>query len=114
MNALFAYGTLIDLDFFRAVTGADCDRVSARLAGYARYPVRGADYPGIRPAAGCAVDGVVYLGVTEMAWQRLDAYEGDEYERVRVRVTMQADDKVCEVYAYVFKAEYVDRLERDR
>lgn len=114
MNALFAYGTLIDPDFFRAVTRADCDCLSARLAGYARYPVRGADYPGICPEDGRYVDGVIYLGIPEMAWQRLDAYEGDEYERVRVRVTMQADDQAREVYAYVFKAEYVDRLERDR
>jgi hypothetical protein len=45
------------------------------------------------------------LGVPD--FEKLDAYEGEEYERVRVRLDTPAG---LEAWAYLLKAECLDRL----
>ena len=67
----------------------------ALLPGYRRHKVRGCDYPAIMPSIGPfessagtgeCVRGTCVTGLTDGDIWRLDIFEGDEYERVRVKV----------------------------
>ena len=106
----FTYGSLMCEDIMGAVCAtAPLTPVPARLEGFRRAPVLGVEYPGMVPAAGQAVEGVVYLGLPASAWPRLDAFEGDEYQRSEVEVEL-ADGRRLMAWAYVFKPEHAARL----
>ena len=81
---LFAYGTLMFPAIFRRVTGLDGTMRPATLCGFARRRVRGHPFPGLEPARGGHVDGVL-VGIESAAvWQRLDEFESDFYARIEV------------------------------
>jgi hypothetical protein len=61
------------------------------------------------PAPGERVEGVLYLDLPESAWPRLDAFEGDEYNREQVEVRT-ADGRSLAAWTYVFKPEFASRL----
>jgi gamma-glutamylcyclotransferase (GGCT)/AIG2-like uncharacterized protein YtfP len=69
-----------------AVTGLAMTGVPGRLEGYARFRVRGAVYPGIRPVPGACVHGIVYREVSARSLRLLDVFEGDLYRRQPVIV----------------------------
>ncbi len=106
----FTYGSLMCEDIMGAVCAtAPLMPTPARLEGFRRAPVLGAEYPGMVPAAGGLVEGVLYLDLPATAWPRLDAFEGDEYCRSAVEVEL-ADGRRLTAWAYVFKPEYAARL----
>ena len=105
----FTYGSLMWADIMARVCGRDFASEPASLAGHARHPVRGQDYPGLRAAPGGLVPGRLYLDVTPEAWARLDAFEGEEYERVEVAVTL-ADGRTQAAQVYRFRPGFADRL----
>jgi len=105
---VFVYGSLLFSDVFEAVTGASPPRTEARLAGYARYRLRGETYPAIVPEPGAETLGAVYRGVTRAVLGRLDRFEGEEYLRTRVEVVLASGDRVT-AHAYV-----LDPLEHRR
>lgn len=105
----FTYGSLMCDDIMAAVAGLRAAAVPARLDGYRRSPVIGEHYPGMVPAAGDKVEGVLYLELPDTAWARLDAFEGDEYRREQVSVAC-ADGRIETAWTYVFKPEYAARL----
>jgi gamma-glutamylcyclotransferase (GGCT)/AIG2-like uncharacterized protein YtfP len=87
--ACFTYGSLMWADILGRVIGRPAPAGEpARLHGHARHPVRGQDYPGLVAAPGATVAGRLYRGITPADWARLDAYEGDDYERVAVQVAL--------------------------
>ena len=88
MNALFAYGTLLFPPVLRVIAGSVPRSIPATLDGFARRRVAGELFPAIVEAPGERVDGVLYLGLDDRAWRRLDAFEGDLYERRSVVVTV--------------------------
>ena len=96
---LFVYGTLIDEERLRTLTGRRFPRHVARLAGWKRITTR-AGYPGIVPAAGAHVDGLVIDGLDATALAALDAYEdeGRLYLRHPVAVTSGGRRLACEAY----------------
>lgn len=106
----FTYGSLMYPDIMSRVAGLACLGRRAMLAEHARHPVRDEDYPGIVPAPGAHVEGVLYLDVPVHAWSRLDAFEGDFYARRRVLVRDEAGHPF-EAWTYVFKAEHGHHLE---
>jgi gamma-glutamylcyclotransferase (GGCT)/AIG2-like uncharacterized protein YtfP len=85
---LFAYGTLIDPEIMREVSGELPRRQPAVLWDHERKTVRGKPYPGIRAKLGCSVPGVVYYDVSSDAWQRLDRFEGNLYVRTEISVVL--------------------------
>lgn len=91
------------------VTGIRAAHCSATLDGYRRHPVIGAEYPGMVARAGHQVRGVLYLDLPAAAWQRLDRFEGEEYERRVVEVAL-ADGTVARAWTYIFRAELAARL----
>lgn len=105
----FTYGSLMWADIMARVCGREFACEPASLAGHRRHPVRGQDYPGLRPAPGGQVAGRLYRDVDAAAWARLDAFEGEEYERVDVVVAL-ADGSMLPAQVYRFRDEFAQRL----
>ena len=64
----------------------------AILHAHRRHKVKSADYPAILPVCTPAtVRGTLVTGLTDGDIWRLDLFEGDEYERRRVRVNLLQD-----------------------
>lgn len=105
----FTYGSLMWADIMARVCGREFASEPASLADHRRHPVRGQDYPGLRAAPGGLVPGRLYRDVDEAAWARLDAFEGDEYERADVVVVL-ADGGTLPAQVYRFRAEFAGRL----
>lgn len=114
MAHLFVYGSLMWADIMARVCGPDAAPAHApqpaRLADHARHPVRGQDYPGLRPHTGGEVSGCVYLDLPEAAWPRLDAFEGDDYQRSEVLIT-GPDGLPLRAWTYLFKDDRAAALE---
>jgi gamma-glutamylcyclotransferase (GGCT)/AIG2-like uncharacterized protein YtfP len=106
---LFAYGSLMCADIMSAAAGLNCAGEPARLAGYARHPVVGEAYPGVMPQPSASVSGVLYRDLDAAAFARLDAFEGDLYDRISLTVEL-ADGASAPAWCYVVKAVYRDRL----
>lgn len=105
----FTYGSLMWADIMARVCGRDFASEPASLADHARHPVRGQDYPGLRPAPGGVVPGRLYRDVDAAAWARLDAFEGEEYERADVLVAL-ADGRTLPAQVYRFRGDFAGRL----
>ena len=101
----FTYGTLMCADIMSAVSGRPLSGEPARLDGYARHAVRDEDYPGIQPAPGAQVEGVLYRDIDAAALARLDAFEGDMYARETVRITL-ADGTSLVADTYVIRPQH--------
>lgn len=106
---LFTYGSLMCEDIMAAVAGAQFASTKAVLPGYRRFLVKDEQYPGVIAAAAGTVPGVVYHAITLEGWARLDAFEGEYYERILVSVR-STDNTLAQVYCYVFRPEFHHRL----
>jgi len=111
-RALFCYGTLQSPLVMKAVTGQAYDGREAFLHQWARYRVRDSEYPGIIRQADSVVSGKLYWGLDEQAIAKLDAFEGDKYERVVVQVTM-ADGAQEDAHVYAIRNDCRKMLSND-
>jgi gamma-glutamylcyclotransferase (GGCT)/AIG2-like uncharacterized protein YtfP len=85
---VFTYGTLMFPEVWQAVVGRSFTSVRGVLRGFAIYRVCDAVYPGIIASdATCVVEGLVYLDIDAASITKLDAFEGDFYERQTIAVT---------------------------
>jgi len=89
MDCLFAYGTLMCPDIMQEVSGHDVRPVPAVLHNHQRLSIIGEDYPGIIHQHGSHVDGLLYSGINEPVWRRLDRFEGEQYRRMAVTVLLE-------------------------
>ncbi|TVT58222.1 MAG: gamma-glutamylcyclotransferase [Azoarcus sp. PHD] len=105
----FTYGSLMTPHIMFEVCGMKPAAIPATLEGHRRHPVRGEDYPGIVTTRGHAVSGMLYLDVPPAALARLDAFEGEQYQRSGVTVVDAAGRQLA-AEAYVFRPEYADLL----
>jgi len=87
MHNLFAYGTLQLPEVMLAVAGRTFPAHAARLRDFSRHRLRGKSFPGIRPAPGAAVDGLLFVGLDAQTQRRLDEFEDSFYRRETVAVT---------------------------
>ncbi len=106
---LFSYGTLQFPEVLLAVTGCHLEGDKAILDDYACYTVKGKVYPGITPERDASVEGVVYTGIGEVHFKKLDRFEGDLYERVRVCVT-DTEGNPLQAWTYAIKDALRDQL----
>ena len=111
-SALFCYGTLQSPLVMKAVTGQSFSGQEATLNNWARFRVRSSEYPGIIPQQDSVVSGKLYWGLEEKAMAKLDAFEGDKYERVLVQVAM-ADGSIEEAYTYAIREDCRNMLSQD-
>jgi gamma-glutamylcyclotransferase (GGCT)/AIG2-like uncharacterized protein YtfP len=81
---LFAYGTLMWPEVLESVVGRRLEGAPATVAGFRRYCVEGQSYPAAVAAEGERMEGVVYRDLTEREFRGLDAFEGEEYDRIEV------------------------------
>ncbi|MDQ7968291.1 MAG: gamma-glutamylcyclotransferase family protein [Oxalicibacterium faecigallinarum] len=100
---VFTYGSLMFPVVWQRVVHGRYRSVPAMLPGYARYEVAGETYPGMVPKTASAVNGVLYLDVDEADLLSLDVFEGSEYRRDVVTVSVAADENLTAV-TYVFTA----------
>jgi gamma-glutamylcyclotransferase (GGCT)/AIG2-like uncharacterized protein YtfP len=96
----------------KAVTGQAFSGKEATLNNWARFRVRGSEYPGIVRQEDSMVSGKLYWGLDEPTMEKLNAFEGDKYEQVIVQVTM-ADGSCEEAYVYAIKDDCKDMLSSD-
>jgi gamma-glutamylcyclotransferase (GGCT)/AIG2-like uncharacterized protein YtfP len=106
---LFAYGTLICEDIMFAVSGRRSMGVRCLLRDYERGKIQGEVYPGIVARPGKIVEGVLYSDVPEAAWERLDLFEGEMYQRRVIQVELE-DGTVRKAQAYVLRPEFEPNL----
>ena len=106
MKTLFAYGTLMCAAIMTEVSGLAPAQVAGRLRGYSRRAVRGEWYPGLVPAQGGLVEGVVYLGIPGPVWKRLDRFEGAGYKH-RV-LQLEIAGRRCSVFTYVARPQHCE------
>jgi gamma-glutamylcyclotransferase (GGCT)/AIG2-like uncharacterized protein YtfP len=106
---IFAYGTLMIPSVMVAVTGRHCRFQKAILKGYARFTVKGESYPGIIPVTDAITEGVIYFNVNEFSVEQLDAFEGDLYERTRIRAETK-EKEMLDAQAYVIQSKYLGYL----
>ena len=104
-GSLFVYGTLLCDDILVAVARAGRRAGEARLSGYRRLRIREEQYPAIIPDPGAETEGIVYDGLDHSAFARLDRFEGQDYERQRVNVTLH-DGAVILADTYVLKPKF--------
>ncbi len=105
----FTYGTLMCVDIMSAVCGRNVSGEPASLAGFSRHAVRDEDYPGMQACVGGRVQGMLYRSVDPAALERLDAFEGEQYRRETVEVTL-ADGSTVSADTYVIKPEHTSLL----
>ena len=89
---IFAYGTLRDVDTQIAVFGRSTDGTPDALDGYRLDSINldGAVYPIAHPDTNGIINGLRYP-VTQSELDLIDAYEGNEYRRIRVRLRSGED-----------------------
>ena len=96
---LFTYGTLMDPEVWDDIAQESCSSQRARLEGYEVRCLRDAPYPGLIARSGVSAPGLLYWNVSAPAMRRLDEYEGRQYERVTVEVTLEdGSTATAEVY----------------
>lgn len=106
---LFCYGTLLFPDIMLAVIHRLPRSYPATLHDYACCRLHGHNYPAIVSETGVCTRGRVYTGLRPADLGRLDAYEGDLYQRVRLRLTGLRGRRQC-TWVYMLKPARRHRL----
>lgn len=98
---LFAYGTLMVPEVMQRICGYAAPGQSAMLRDYRCRQLSGEVYPAIVPWLGERVEGVIYRGVTPAQLLRLDAFEGEMYQRQAVTVVADRVSTFAQTYVLV-------------
>jgi len=101
---LFAYGTLQHPDIISYVIGRIPDGEPGILHNFARYSIKGENFPGLLPKAESQTDGTLFRDIKGQEWTRLDEYESDLYERQTVELHLSSGERV-KAEAYVIPPE---------
>jgi gamma-glutamylcyclotransferase (GGCT)/AIG2-like uncharacterized protein YtfP len=96
-------------EIMHAVTTREFRLKIAIVRGYARFTVKGESYPGIIPATDAVTEGIVYFDVDESSLERLDAFEGNLYQRTSIQVEMEGGE-VINAESYVVKPNFRNHL----
>ncbi len=86
MQNLFVYGTLLSSEITEKLTGKTFETTHAVLEGYKMYCVKDCDYPAIVGEVGAETKGKILINVDDSALKILSVFEGDEYEKRKVKV----------------------------
>ena len=106
---IFAYGTLMIPSVMHAITARHFRSQKAILRDYARFTVKGESYPGIIPVRGAITEGIICLNVDELSLGQLDTFEGDLYQRTRIRVETEGKG-ILNTETYVIQSKYLGYL----
>ena len=98
---VFTYGSLMFPPVWSRVVRGSYRAIPATLAGHARFALKDETYPGVIVQADSKVAGLLYFGVSAADVAALDAFEGHEYRRVPVGVTLESGETV-EAHTYLY------------
>ncbi len=104
-STLFAYGTLQHDLIISYVLGRVPESTPAMLDDFARYAIRGQDFPGLIPEPRAKTDGTAFFGILPAEWEKLDSYESDLYDRQSVTIVLK-DGQPETANAYVIPHTY--------
>jgi gamma-glutamylcyclotransferase (GGCT)/AIG2-like uncharacterized protein YtfP len=99
---LFVYGTLQHAHVWRSVVRGEYTSRQAILEGFMASELKGAVYPGLIKKEGEITPGMVYFDISREDILRLDAFEGNNYERVEVYPMLNNNESVI-THAYMYK-----------
>lgn len=108
--SLFIYGSLCAPALRRHLLGRDVEVENAWLTGYRAYYLKHQIYPGLRRAAGAVTPGLLILGLSHSEMRRLDAYEGELYDR-HIRVVRQGFRR-SRAWVYSLRASHRSQLSK--
>lgn len=109
MVHLFTYGSLMCSDIMFKVAGCQVELSQAVLNNFFRSKMYGREYPGIVEQPKAQVSGILYRNLSPEALQRLDAFEGEMYQRQEVEV-MTKEHGPAMAMTYVIKPRYREQL----
>jgi len=99
---IFTYGSLMFAPVWQRVVQGTYRSAPARLDNYARFAITGETYPGMVALDGASVAGVLYFDVSDRDVAALDAFEGNEYRREQVLVTLETGESAAaNTYIYL-------------
>ena len=101
MSHLFIYGTLRDRDVCEKVLGRPVDASALQPAtapDFAIFKVAKVSYPCLLPVKDAMAEGALLSGLSEAELQRLDLFEGVNYQRTACQVL--TDGKAIETQYY--------------
>ena len=87
---VFTYGSLMFPAIWQRVVRGSYRSMPAVLTDHARFALIDDTYPGVVAQPGATVEGVLYWDVAAADIAALDAFEGDEYRREDVAVSIGA------------------------
>jgi gamma-glutamylcyclotransferase (GGCT)/AIG2-like uncharacterized protein YtfP len=106
MPHLFCYGSLMFAPVWSRVVAGTYHATQARLDGFERRGITGATYPCLIPGGPQdRVSGILYFEVGAADMARLDAFEGDLYERQTV-TCVDREQRSHDAQAYVLKPHF--------
>ena len=88
-------------EVFHQVTGQVLKAAEASLTGYQIYSLKDRIYPAIIPQANSEVQGLL-VSVNDHVLDKLDWFEGSEYERQKVKVDL-LDGAQTDAFSYILK-----------
>ena len=99
---VFVSGPLMFRDVAQAVTGKTFTVQSGLLHGYSQFVIQDEGQSAMIPFPDRAVDGLIYCDVDKTSLAKLDAFQGNRFERVEVTVEAEGGEWV-EAEAYCLK-----------
>ena len=100
---------------FREIMEAVADQQGLRsepesLEAWERFAIREASYPAACPSRpDASIQGILWFDLSESAWKRLDAFEGQAYRRVIVEVKTEVGTHLAWVYEFLDQALMLSR-----
>ena len=102
MTHIFTYGSLMFEEIWTRVVRGRYRAMPAIAPDHVRFAVRDETYPAMIASPGSQVAGVVYLNLDENDVKALDRFEGEDYRRCAIDLTLaDAGALVAETYLHV-------------
>lgn len=103
---IFTYGSLMFPMVWSRVVRGHYNHAEALLSGYIRRAVIGEHYPVVlKSSSNQQVPGVIYFDVTPVDIERLDLFEGPQYERIETMICL-ADNRHLDAGVYILRDSY--------
>lgn len=102
---IFTYGSLMYAPVWTKVVTGHYPYQTATLYDYQRVCVKNEDYPVIIPQAGKQLHGIIYFDVSTADVKRLDAFEGEYYNRINHPIQCQTGN-ILEAAMYALAPEH--------
>ena len=107
---VFTYGSLMFPAVWQRVVSGDYQSSQAWLNGFERRAVRGTTYPClIRSESSPPIQGILYYDVNKVDLDRLDQFEGEQYQRLLVSCDLPGGKRI-DAFAYVWPEENVSQV----